>query len=93
MSGGAFDYRQYQVRDLADDIRRAIAGNGQEGSHGRNAEYPPDIIERFEEAAYNLERAAEMAQRVDWLLSGDDGEKSFRRRWDKEVRKPYQNKL
>jgi hypothetical protein len=27
-----------------------------------------------------------MAQRVDWLLSGDDGEDSFLLRWDEEVR-------
>jgi hypothetical protein len=32
-----------------------------------------------------------MAQRVDWLVSGDDGEESFMRRWEKEVRPSWQN--
>lgn len=27
-----------------------------------------------------------MAQRVDWLVSGADGEESFMRLWDNEVR-------
>jgi len=32
-----------------------------------------------------LEIAEAMVQRVDWLLSGDDGEESFRSRWAEEV--------
>jgi hypothetical protein len=26
-----------------------------------------------------------MAQRVDWLISGDDGEESFHQRWKEEL--------
>jgi hypothetical protein len=33
-----------------------------------------------------------MAQRVDWLVSGDDGESSFLKRWLEEVR-PYWTEL
>ena len=28
-----------------------------------------------------------MVQRIDWLVSGDDGEDSFRERWGKDVMK------
>jgi hypothetical protein len=30
-----------------------------------------------------------MAQRVDWLVSDDDGEESFMTRWDREVRQYF----
>jgi len=84
MSGGHFDYKQYNIEEIADEIEEMIASNDEARGEG----YPPEIIERFKEAAYTLRQAAEMAQRVDWLVSCDDGEESFMRRWDKEVR-PY----
>lgn len=94
MSGGHFDYAQYRIEDIAVGIDEVIAANDDEtlnewgGRRGNG--YPPEIIEKFREAAHTLRQAAEMAQRVDWLLSGDDGEDSFLRRWDKEVRDYYE---
>lgn len=92
MSGGYFNYRQSKVSYIADEIDALIECNNDKSkdSYGYQIgrEYPPEIIERFKEAAHTLRQAAEMAQRVDWLVSGDDGEESFIERWDKEVR-PY----
>lgn len=92
MSGGYFNYRQSQVSYLASEIDALIERNDDKSkdSYGYQIghEYPPEIIERFREAAHTLRQAAEMAQRIDWLVSGDDGEDSFMARWDKEVR-PY----
>lgn len=39
--------------------------------------YPDNIIEKFKEAVDILKKAEIYAQRIDWLLSGDDGEESF----------------
>jgi len=93
MSGGHFEYSQYRVREIAEDIDRLIATNDDtttnEWGYRNGYGYPPEIIDRFKEAAHTLERAADMAQRVDWLVSGDDGPECFMSRWDKEVRKPY----
>lgn len=50
-----------------------------------NYEYPEPILRRFEEAVYALKKARIYAQRVDWLLSGDDGEESFERRLKEEL--------
>jgi len=92
MSGGHFEYQQYRIEDIAAEIEELIKSNNDERkdefgyTRGRN--YPPEIIEKFKEAQHTLRQAAEMAQRVDWLVSGDDGEESFLRRWQKEVR-PY----
>lgn len=91
MSGGHFEYKQWQIHQAAEDIEREIARNDSEerdewgGIQGYH--YPPEIIERFKEAAHTLHQAAEMMQRVDWLLSGDDGQESFLKRWNEEVRK------
>lgn len=92
MSGGHFEYNQYYVCDLAEEVERLIETNDDETENewGERKGYgfPPEIIERFKEAAHTLRQAADMAQRVDWLVSGDDGEGSFLRRWNEEVR-PY----
>lgn len=84
MSGGHFDYNQYRINEIADEIDRLIEQN-----HSASYSYPPEIIDRFKEASYGLRRAFEMAQRVDWLESGDDGPESFMQRWDEEVRPPW----
>jgi hypothetical protein len=47
--------------------------------------YPPEILDKFKEAIYYLERAQIYAQRVDYYLSGDDGEETFLERLDEEL--------
>ena len=93
MSGGHFQYQQYRIEDIAVEIDEVIKSNNDESldewGQRRGNGYPPEIIEKFREATHTLRQAAEMAQRVDWLLSGDDGEDSFLSRWDKEVRDYY----
>ena len=91
MSGGHFDYNQYRIDQIAEDIEQLIRDNEDEtldewGSK-RGKFYKPEIIAKFKETARTLRRAAAMAQRVDWLVSGDDGPECFLRRWEKEVPK------
>lgn len=47
---------------------------------GYYTEIPDDILEEFKNAVHHLRVAAIYAQRVDWYMSGDDGEESFRSR-------------
>ena len=42
-------------------------------------------MDKFKEAIYYLERAQIYAQRVDYYLSGDDGEETFLERLDEEL--------
>lgn len=111
MSGGHFEYSQYRINDIADELEEIIEKNGKpipwedldyydrqqfdnnEKTYEKaeavekfyNTYYPPEIIERFKEGLKVLRRAYIYAQRIDWLLSGDDGEDSFMRRLDKEL--------
>ena len=88
MSGGSFDYVQFRFGEIVESIRSTIANNDSDekdewgGTIGEHL--PPDIIAKFAETADAVERAAKMVTRVDWLLSGDDGEDSFRCRWTEE---------
>jgi hypothetical protein len=47
--------------------------------------YPDEVIEKMKEGIEALKRAQIYAQRIDWLLSGDDGEESFLRRLEEEL--------
>jgi hypothetical protein len=107
MSGGAFDYNQYKIGYIADQIDEVIVKNGVEKTpeelkdeSWRDPEwyekypedkfhykYPDEVIEKMKEAVKALKIAQEYAQRVDWLLSGDDGEESFLRRLDENLKK------
>jgi hypothetical protein len=49
--------------------------------------YPDEVIEKFKEGVKMLRIAAVYAQRIDWLLSGDDGEESFLRRLKEDLDK------
>ena len=100
MSGGYFDYNQYKIAYMADDIESLIEKNGRRKteeelkeeswidkewlernpSHINHYEYPPEVIEKFKEAVNILRKAKVYAHRIDWLISGDDGEESFLRR-------------
>lgn len=87
MSGGHFDYVQYRINDIISDIEKLIENNDVEDEWGYKRGFNPDTIQKFRETIQVLERGEAMAQRVDWLVSGDDGEESFHRRWDEELNK------
>ena len=93
MSGGFFDYAQYRMEDIAREIYELIRNNDSTEKNGwgedKGMHYPPHIIDRFKEAAHTIRQAQEMAQRIDYLVSGDDGEETFMSRWDDEVREYF----
>lgn len=84
MSGGHFDYQQHRIGDIADTIQGLIDNNHSDAldryGYPLAREYGPEIIAAFEQAVDALRVANVYAQRVDWLVSGDDSEESFLRR-------------
>lgn len=84
MSGGHFNYKQHHLLDIADDIGSAVLNNDstEKNEWGDNIgnRYSPETIEEFERAMVVLKMAYVYTQRIDWLLSGDDGEDSFHKR-------------
>lgn len=86
MSGGEFRYVQDKIEEAADEIEQFVQSNDSEQKNdygdrvGRG--FNADTIDRFCIAAKTARLAAEMVRRVDWLVSCDDGEDDFARRWD-----------
>lgn len=93
MSGGHFDYKQYELSRISDEIEHLIEVNGKK-REGRidswedpyHHEYPPEVIQKFKEAVLHLKIAQIYAHRIDWLVSGDDGEQSFLKRLEEDFK-------
>lgn len=93
MSGGHFDYRQWQIKDIADAIDEHIYKNGKEDSDGYTYEYSDATIAEFKNAIESLKKAYIYAQRIDWLISGDDSEATFHERLDTDLSPENFNKI
>lgn len=95
MSGGHFDYQQYRIREIADSIEHIIQKAGKlKPEEDRNyfdseyySSYSPEVIEKMKEGLEILRKAEVYAQRIDYLVSGDDGEDSFLERLDEDLEK------
>lgn len=77
MSGGRFNYSQYRVLTIAEDIESYLEKNDQALSE--------ETLREFHSAALYLKKAFVYAQRIDWLLSGDDDEETFHKRLKKDL--------
>ena len=84
MSGGHYDYKQYEINHIADAIQQVIETNGStetdEYGYTISHQFSPETIEEFKKGLIILQQAFVYAHRMDWLLSCDDGEDSFHRR-------------
>ena len=118
MSGGRFDYMQYQFDNIANEILEIIRRNelGEEKeticpktwdnetyySYGYDQDgeiterpegwqrYSDETIREFQEAYIQCKKAGIYAQRVDWLVSGDDDDESFHQRLRKDLEKLHE---
>ena len=104
MSGGAFEYYQYHISDIAEEIKDVVSKNKVEvpqdkrGYYGVDDDEPytyydfnDETIEKLKEGYKKLQEAYIYAQRIDWLLSGDDGEESFHERLEEDLKELEEN--
>ena len=91
MSGGHFQYKQWEIGNIADEVAQLILDNDSqevnEWGDRKGYGYSPETIEEFKRGLLILRQAHVYAQRIDWLVSGDDGEDSFHRRLKIEMEK------
>ena len=78
MSGGRFDYLQYNMARVADSIESILTAS---------FEYSYLTTLRLEQTVKALREASIMLNRADWLISGDDGEDTFNERWNEDFKK------
>ena len=91
MSGGHFNYDQYNISHIADDIDQLVRDNNNEernewgDTKGNN--FSAETIAEFKKGIEILKHAYVYAQRIDWLISGDDGENTFHERLKDDLEK------
>lgn len=81
MSGGHFDYNQYRISDIADQIERDLSRIGKTNDYGDVIDIPEDIVDKMFEAITVLRKCEKMVHAIDWYMSGDTGDDSFRKEW------------
>ena len=86
MSGGHFDYQEWRIDDIADEIEQKIINSEEEfREDGYPAIKNSEVLKELKRGLKVLRQAYIYAHRIDYLLSGDDGEESFLRRTKKEL--------
>jgi hypothetical protein len=90
MSGGHFDYEQYKIGYIADEVEQLILSNKDDSlneyGYTKGRFFADDVINEFKKGLHHLRMAHIYAQRIDWLVSGDDGEEAFFERLEKEIK-------
>jgi len=89
MSGGYFEYDQYKIAQIADMVEQLIISNDNtelnEWGEQKGRHYSDKTIGEFAKGLQLLRQACVYAQRIDWLVSGDDGEDSFHSRLNEDL--------
>ena len=80
MSGGHFDYNQYVIHDIANQLEQDILRNNED--HRR---YTKATINEMIATLCALRVCAASVERIDYLLSGDDSEATFRDRLARDI--------
>ena len=105
--GSLCDYQQYHIRDMWERIQEEIDNNNKPYFENPEYDweelankdffkeggkrYSDETIAEFKKGVEILKKAYIYAQRIDWLLSGDDGEESFQKRLEEDLKELEEN--
>lgn len=91
MSGGHFQYKQWEIGYIADEVEQIVLDNDstEVNEYGDRVGwgFSKETMLEITKGLIALRVAHIYAQRIDWLVSGDDGEDSFIRRLEGELKK------
>jgi hypothetical protein len=89
MSGGYFEYLQFRLSEIEDEVKNLIDTNEDSNLNEWGDKignfYSPETIEKFKDCVKYLKLARIYTHRIDWLVSGDDGENTFHKRLKEEL--------
>lgn len=81
MSGGHFEYQQFRLHDIAQEIEHLIAIN-EDSSKNEFGDtvgkfYSKETIGQFVKAVKLLDEVGDLVHEIDYLISGDTSEETF----------------
>ena len=88
MSGGEFDYNCFKISQFAEELQHKIETNLNKDDYGYSYNMSDEVLEKLKAAQKLIELAGKLAREIEWLYSGDHGEESFVRLYDK-IMKEY----
>lgn len=83
MSGGHFGYKEFNIKQIAEEMQDAI---------DNNTEYSDEVINKFKTAVDLLNLSYLYVKMIDMLLSGDYDDDSFLSILDKELTNDKNNR-
>jgi hypothetical protein len=88
MSGGTFNYNQYRIEEIANEIGYYI-GHQTGDDIDDSEKYSEEVILEMVKGYFIMRAAYIYAQRIDWLIACDDGEENFLKRLKNEKLKVF----
>lgn len=85
MSGGHFDYVQHNLDDVVEEMNRLIYKNSSPNEYGYANNFSQETLNEFVNTIRAVKLARVYVQRVDWLVSGDDGENTFHEKLKEDI--------
>jgi len=70
MSGGYFEYKQFYLKDIINDIKEVLENKN-------TSDFSDDVLDEFEKAILIIQKAYRYIEVIDMLVSGDYSEKEF----------------
>ena len=80
MSGGTFDHEDWIIGKIADQLRDEIE------SAENEERYSPAVMAAMRDGLRYIRKAHAYIHRIDWLLAGDDGEETFLKRLEYDLK-------
>ena len=94
MSGGAFEYKQYHIEQLIEDMELLLKRVDKEPTDSFECDSLKNYIDDKESFKKIVEKNIDLlrksyiyTQRLDWFISGDDGEETFYERLEEDFNK------
>lgn len=82
MSGGYFDYNYSHIQEVIEQLEYLLTSDEAQPIREDLANV---TLNKMEEGLEILQKAKIYAQRIEWLISGDDSEESFHRRLEEDL--------
>lgn len=78
---------QYRLNDVSETIRSLADNNKRKDEWGYSNDYSEETLAEFKKAIGIIQQAEVYIHRIDWLVSGDDGEDNFHIRLKEDLEK------